>query len=1538
MPNTTPPRLDVRGAYAGKHVFVTGTTGFVGKVVLALLAAELPDIRRISLLVRTNKTFANARDRFDHVVALSEPFQKIAERMGNEALEAWCNDTVNVVAGDITRENLGLSDRDYLELTETDPVDLILHCAGKVDFNPPLDQALAVNCLGVTHKLEFAQRAGARVVHMSTSFVCGAVTGSVPELNPIGYTPNGQPFDAERELDDVVQLANEVRRRANAQAMEARFDEEAREALTDKGLDHEDPTRLAEAFDTCKARWIDRELVEEGKARAAQWGWTNIYTYTKSLGEQCTLARAREMGVPVCIVRPAIVESSLEFPLPGWNEGVNTSAPIVYIMWKGHRFIPCNPDNVLDVVPVDYIARGTVLAGAALMRGRARRVYHLAIGDVNPLTMRRTIELTNLKWRQDYEAEYKNIAVRTALRQLERVPVSPKTFDTIGAPAIQRAASRMRGLLESVERSTGMLRPVVRQVEKGLKAVELTSKLTAGILEIFQPFITDNNPIFSTQNIRELTDRLSDEERAVFGFDLADMDWRYYWMKVHLPGLKKWVWGLLDDKVKRVRKVARARDLIEVFRTATRAHAERRALSYFSHEHDVEVTYTYAEFWQASLCVAAWLRAYGVGRGDRVALKAKNEPGWAMVYLGILLADATAVPLDPEMPEGDTARILAKSEAKVVIVNLPTGERYDIEQVDVGDVFEAEPMPIELIGHRDRSDDIASLLFTSGTTGDPKGVMLTHGNFTALLASLHATFSIDHRDRFLSVLPLFHTFEFSCGMLMPLSRGSQVIYLEEIDGPLLRRALKVVRPTALIGVPALWDLLYRRIEGQVGDRGQAAKVAFDGMTRFTRHLRRSYGINLGPMVFNEVHRNLGGRIRHLISGGAALGEPVMQAFEGLGFELLEGYGLTEAAPVLTVRRPGDRKGGGSVGKALTGVEVQIIDPDEQGVGQVIARGDNVMQGYLDNPGATSDTVKRGWLYTGDLGKLDKDGRLILVGRKKELIVTSSGKNVYPDELEPIYGEHELIEELAIVGIPDPQGDERVAALVVLVDDAPDDAQAVIKSHFHTLGSRMADHQRLRTVRFWHGTLPRTATRKVKRKEVRTELLRLIEAGAAGVFEGGAVPEGREPAWLYGVVAGLAGREAVDIEPVTHLVTDLGFSSLQLVELRLLMEERGGIRVDAEALVEADTVADLVVLASGAPRGEAAALTQADPTVDDIDVPDGLATMGRDLLDRAQKAAYDHLFDVKITGRDNIPYNRQCIVVSNHSSHLDMGLVKQALRDYAPNISALAASDYFFDTRHKRAYFEPFTNLIPIDRGGSLEVSLRSAEAAIKQGRVILVFPEGTRSTSGQLQPFRHGVGYLMHKTQLPVLPLFLQGTHKALPKGASMPTARRLRVTIGPLIEPDAFDGEIAKLGHADAYARIADHLQEAVEALRDGGDYPWLVKPADKKKANGLTDIFHELRDRFVPGAANNKVTWYFSLGAGPDAKWTVAADADGCDIRLGKPSGDAADCVLKTDARTFERIVRERYVPGFAEFAEGKVKTNDPVLLRTFQSVFGL
>jgi long-chain acyl-CoA synthetase len=509
--------FSVRQALAGKHVFVTGTTGFVGKVVLALLIAEVPALRRITCLVRPKHGFSSAMARAESEIFASPCLRVALETPG---VEAGVLAKVRVVQGDLGFERLALSDEDWQTLTVEDPVDLVLGCAGMVDFSPPLDHALVVNSFGPKRVHDFAQAVGACFVHVSTCFVAGARSGSVLESGEIeGYCPSGSLFDAEAEL-----------------AAAQRKVEGALEGVPD-----DLPPELR--------RKVKKALVNMGTKRAQLWGWTNTYTYSKSIGEQCVLRASRESGVPVALVRPAVVESARTFPIPGWNEGANTSAPIVWLMYKGHRMVPCNPENVLDVVPVDDVARGIVSIGAALLLGRAERVYHLATGDVNPLTMEKTISLTNAAWNRHYTEQLTNPIQRLLMKNLESMPVSRERFEQESAPRFNRLAGAIREILEWLP-GRWLWRPLIRLA----KRIERMSGMAALVMKHFLPFIEEHNPIFSTANIRALSDQLVEDEREAFAFTAHEMDWTEYWRDLHLPGLQKWVFAELDAKARGSRR------------------------------------------------------------------------------------------------------------------------------------------------------------------------------------------------------------------------------------------------------------------------------------------------------------------------------------------------------------------------------------------------------------------------------------------------------------------------------------------------------------------------------------------------------------------------------------------------------------------------------------------------------------------------------------------------------------------------------------------------------------------------------------------------------------------------------------------------------------------------------------------------------------------------------------------------------------------------------------------------------------------------
>ncbi|HEV7558546.1 MAG TPA: AMP-binding protein, partial [Kofleriaceae bacterium] len=743
-----------------------------------------------------------------------------------------------------------------------------------------------------------------------------------------------------------------------------------------------------------------------------------------------------------------------------------------------------------------------------------------------------------------------------------------------------------------------------------------------------------------------------------------------------------------------------------------------------------------------------------------------------------------------------------------------------------------------------KGDSLASLIFTSGTTGTPKGVMLSHKNFTSMASKLSSLFTLYKHDKLLSVLPLHHTFEFSAGFLMPLLHGASIDYLEEIEADPLARALEDEGVTGMVGVPALWQLLERKIYKNVSDAGVLVEKAFDSVVDFNRSLRDKlpWDVATGKLLFFPVHRKLGGRMRLLISGGSALPPETMKAFRGLGFNLYEGYGMTESSPVLTVTRPGDKLIPGSVGRPLPGIDVRIDQPDASGIGEVIAKGPNVMSGYFENPEATAETIRNGWLHTGDLGRIDADGNLFIVGRKKEMILGPSGENVYPDELEEIYGDSDFVKEISVVGLPGEAGNETVAALIVpdYEHDKDLDREAVrehVREHVKKVGKGLPLYKRLKTFHLWDFDLPKTSTRKIKRRDVIKELQRLERAakGGAEIKKLGEAAQ-HTGSWLFDVLREVSQSKAA-ITTETRL-DELGFDSLMFTELAVALEAAGVNLPDPAELTGLETVGDVdkIVTRLGAKarsekpkrdrlrREKEAEDKKAE---DDINVPRPLVALGRRALRGGMRALYSRVLDTDVYGQAQVPPFGGYIACANHASHLDTGLVKYALGEQGDALVALGAKDYFFDDPVRRMYFENFTNVVPMERHGSLRESLRLAGEVIRDGYILLIFPEGTRSDTGVMADFKPSLGYLAMTNKCGILPMYLAGTHDAMPKGRYLPKrGEHVAAYVGPFLTYKDIVALAGNRPRSEQYRAITYHVEGVIRRLAPS-DQAWTLGDA---------------------------------------------------------------------------------------------------------------
>lgn len=1435
------PRLKPSENFKDRRIFLLGGTGFLGKVCLSMLLDRFPQVGLVYLMVRAASP-AESESRFWETILPSPAFDPLRERYGT-SLEALLREKLVIVGGDITEENLGFSSKEAERIASE--IDVLINCSGRVTFNPPLEAALKTNVTGTLNTIAFAKRMSRpALVHVSTCFVAGNRSGEIWENEPLlGYFPKkGEPeepdFSVKQEIRDCERLAIRVRDEAQDKSLADRFREAAKKRFLEEGRDPDDEAALRLAVARERKNWIRSRLTDLGIDKANWWGWPNIYTYTKSLGEQLVAA---EKDMIRTIVRPAIVESALEFPFPGWNEGFTTTAPLIRMALKGQNVFPVEENHTLDIIPVDQAAAAVLAVTAQALVEPPALVHQLSSGDTNPARLGRLVDLLGLYKRKHFqEKESGSRLLNEIAARMEAQSVRPDRFEKISLPMMRRATGKIADLVgEVTPRHLGPMGGLIEQVRDAVERFESFTAQGEEHYQTFRPFIVENDYTFRADNTRAIYARMSAEDRRRLPWSPESIDWYDYWLRVHLPGLQKWVFPRLEEGEKaKPRRVYTYGSLLELFDAATKNHAGRIAMR--MERNGREERYTYEDFRECALRAAAFLVGKGIEEGARVGLLAENSPEWGMSYFGILKAGATSIPIEKEATTEEVVNLLRLGDATGLLVSRElesklTGLESHLKQAGVDapvwrfdEVFALgdEGVERERVASLPKAAGpkaIASIIFTSGTTGNPKGVMLTHRNFASLVAKLLSVYDIDKEDGMLSVLPLHHSFEFTTGFLLPLSRGAQITYLAELTGDTVSSTLQKGNVTCIVGVPAVWDLLRRRILNQFAERSQKLEDIVTALIDANYLLRDETPFNLGPMVFAPVHMAFGGKIRYLISGGSALSEQTLKTFRGLGFNLNEGYGMTEASPVLTVTPPTGSPIPASVGQPLPGIDIRIHNPDARGVGEVIARGPSIMAGYYGNEAATREVLRDGWLHTGDLGRLDEEENLYIVGRLKEMIVDSNGKNVYPDEIEEIYAEPKWIKELAVVGLPDGAA-ERVACLAVAnhqgnEEMSGDELREAIEEHFQNVSARLPLYKRVKILEFSDQELPRTSTRKVKRREVVTLMQGLRRHKDVPVAEGRSAGE-PDAGWLLDAIAMIAEKPRSEVRLDSRL-DELGFDSLMYNELATAIESKKGEAPSPDALAGLDDIRELAEYLRrglGSMGRREAARVGEDDAVQEIVVPPLVASLGRAGLTAAQKWFYKDVLNPEFRGRGHVPKHTHFIVAANHASHLDMGLVKMALGKSGENLVALAAADYFFDNKVKRAFFENFTNLAPMERKGSLRKSLEWAFNLLEQGYNLLLFPEGTRSRTGEMKRFQRGLGHLVLRAKVGVLPMHLR-THGALPPGSWYLKSRDVSAAIGPFLSAELLQRLAEGLPRSDAERAVTRLVERVVEDLRDGRD-----------------------------------------------------------------------------------------------------------------------
>jgi long-chain acyl-CoA synthetase len=815
-------------------------------------------------------------------------------------------------------------------------------------------------------------------------------------------------------------------------------------------------------------------------------------------------------------------------------------------------------------------------------------------------------------------------------------------------------------------------------------------------------------------------------------------------------------------------------------------------------------TFTYRDVARAAEAFAARLATEGIGKGHQVNVFSENRPEWIVAFWGCLLIGAVVVPIDYRSSPDFLVRVARIVDARVVLVGqdvppirgLPATSVWPLQALDWKASGRPPAVPIV-------RDDVAEIIFTSGATAEPKGVVITHRNVLANIVPVEREVMKYRRYakpfspiRFLNLLPLSHMFGQAMATFVPPMLPGVVVFMRGYNPGDIVEQIRARKVSVLVSVPKILDVLREHAVRTAPSARQAGEsrspgLQGSGMPRaFTRIAGRWW-------QHRDVHRLFGAKFWAFVVGAAPLDAELEKFWGDLGFAVVQGYGLTETAPIVTLNHPFGTKRG-SVGKAIAGVEMKVAAD-----GEILVRGENVTQGYFNAADETAKAFEDGWFHTGDIGEIGPDGQVFIRGRKKEMIVTPEGLNVFPEDVERVLNQQPGVRDSAVVGLgTESGGNERVHAVLVVTPGTDPDTVA------RTVNAMLDDHQKIRRAVVWpEPELPRTeGTRKLKRAAIREWL------------KSGGIPRGVHAGSdaLAALVARYAGRENV---AATATIEELGLSSLERVELMVALEDTFGTRIDEGAFAEARSVADLKALVDkGAEAGGAApsepvdfpAWNRSSPAslLRRISLPTWILPLGR-IFARLKVEGLDHLARL----------DRPVIFAVNHQSHLDVPVVLMALPPrhryrVAPAMAKEFFKAHFFPSQYgRRAWFTNslnyylaalFFNAFPLpQREAGTRQTLRYIGDVLGSGYSVLIFPEGKRTEHGEIDRFRPGIGMIASKLDVPVVPVRVEGLDRILHHTWRWPKVGQARVAFGA---PMQLTGE--------DYEALAGQVENAVRRL----------------------------------------------------------------------------------------------------------------------------
>ncbi|MFO8052640.1 MAG: AMP-binding protein [Candidatus Omnitrophota bacterium] len=806
--------------------------------------------------------------------------------------------------------------------------------------------------------------------------------------------------------------------------------------------------------------------------------------------------------------------------------------------------------------------------------------------------------------------------------------------------------------------------------------------------------------------------------------------------------------------------------------------------------------YSYADVYARICKTASFFKDLGIGKDDFAGLLLENRIEWLISYFALIHNGSIPVPLNPLLRPEEILNLIKDCKAEYIISSENIyKEKLENNQNKLSKIIiidakkergkiipfsKAKDYPQREKPEEIDANQVASLLYTSGTTGSPKGVLLTHQNIASNFKSIKKLDLIKRSDNILSILPLFHAYPFMVTLIVPFLSGAKITFFRvSLRQNIIFKVVKKAGVSILVLIPQFYQNLYSKI--------------FEKINSFPKIIQ----FLILPFLQLKLKKKLGNKLWLMVSGGARLEKHIGKSFKNLGFQFIEGYGLTETSPIATFNPP-EKVKFGSVGIPVPGVKLKINEPDESGVGEVRIKGDNVMKGYYKRPDLTKEVIKNDWFYTGDLGFRDKDSYLYLTGRKKEVIVLSSGKNIYPQDVEGVYGESPYIKEICIISGKKERQESLFGVVVPDIEFFKQrnelDIKGKIRWQIEEISTKLPNYQRIHDFTIIKEELPKTALGKIERYKVKEKYV-----GKQGQKqkkpkrkpEDDSDIKNKEKANKIINFISKAANKEVYLDD--HLELDLGIDSLGRVELAAEAEEKFSLKLPEDFFLQVATVKDLIlkiITYRKQEKGQELAgsewknILKKEPKAGIKKKLKIKTTFFDILVSYSMKVllfcSFKLFLRFKIKGKENIPLEKPFIICANHTSYFDGFLI------FSANFFRHSTETFFIGYRE---IFElpvfrwtiRLARLISIDATTQLLESMRAAAYVLANKKILCLFPEGERAAEGRLQEFKKGIGILLQELEIDVLPAYIEGSYQSWPRRKTFPRPHPVTIYFGKL-------------------------------------------------------------------------------------------------------------------------------------------------------------